>query len=74
MCQLVLIFFYILVIPDLITFIHGNTNGIKLAVKKFVDEHVKNGQNIDDDNLISLSTVRKTIKTIATKSTHVSPW
>lgn len=65
---------YILVIPELITFIHGNANGIKLAVKNFVDEHVKNGRNIDNNNLISLATVKKTIKTIATKSTHVSPW
>jgi len=63
-----------LVIPDLITFIHGNTIGMKLAVKNFIDELVKNGRNIDDDNAISLSTVKKTIKSIATKSTHVAPW
>ncbi|XP_050059659.1 chromatin assembly factor 1 subunit A-like [Aphis gossypii] len=62
------------IIPDLITFIHGNTNGMKLAVKNFIDELVKNGRNTDDDNSISLSTVKKTIKSIATKSTHVAPW
>ncbi|XP_025191363.1 chromatin assembly factor 1 subunit A isoform X2 [Melanaphis sacchari] len=62
------------IIPDLITFIHGNTNGMKLAVKNFIDELVKNGRNIDDDNSISLSTVKKTIKSIATKSTNVAPW
>ncbi|XP_060851378.1 chromatin assembly factor 1 subunit A-like isoform X2 [Rhopalosiphum padi] len=62
------------IIPDLITFIHGNTNGMKLAVKNFIDELVKNGRNTDDDNAISLSTVKKTIKSIATKSTHVAPW
>jgi len=47
---------------------------MKSAVKNFVDEIVKNGRNTDDDNSITLSTVQKTIKTIATKSTHVSPW
>ncbi|KAL4091129.1 hypothetical protein QTP88_025867 [Uroleucon formosanum] len=62
------------IIPDLITFIHGNTVGIKLAVKNFIDELVKTGRNTDDDNSISQSTVKKTIKSIATKSTHVSPW
>ncbi|CAI6364406.1 unnamed protein product [Macrosiphum euphorbiae] len=62
------------IIPDLITFIHGNTIGMKLAVKNFIDELVKNGRNTDDDNFISQSTIKKTIKSIATKSTHVAPW
>jgi len=47
---------------------------MKLAVKNFIDELVKNGRNTDDDNSISQSTVKKTIKSIATKSTHVAPW
>jgi len=47
---------------------------MKLAVKNFIDELVKNGRNADDDNSISLSTVKTTIKSIATKSTHVAPW
>lgn len=55
-------------------FIHGSTIGIKLAVRNFVGELVKNGRTTVDDNCITLSTVKKTIKTIATKSTHVAPW
>lgn len=62
------------IIPDLITFIHGNTISMKLAVKNFIDELVKNGRSTDDNNSISLSTVKKTIKSIATKSTHIAPW
>lgn len=60
--------------PDLIKFIHANnTSSIKTAAKNFINELEKNGQNIDS-NTISLSSVKKTIKHIATKSTHVAPW
>lgn len=58
--------------PDLMKFIHGNTNGIKLAATNFIDEFNKNGHNADES--VSLAIVRKTIKNIATKSTNVAPW
>jgi len=61
------------IIPELISFVHGNTNGIKLAAKNFIDELIKNGQNIDEIS-INLSSVKRTIKTIATKSNNVAPW
>lgn len=64
---------YFLVFPDLIKFIHGNTSGIKVAPKNFIEEFVKNDKNMDD-NSISLSVVKKSIKHIATKSTNMSPW
>lgn len=64
---------FVLVIPDLITFLHGNTNGIKVAAKNFIEKLTKEGQIIND-NSISLSSARRTIKNIATKSTNVAPW
>lgn len=59
--------------PDLIKFIHANTSGIKIIAKDFINELEKNGRNVND-NTISLSSVRKTIKHIATKSSKVAPW
>jgi len=64
---------FVLVIPDLITFLHGNTHGIKIIAKNFIDKLVKDGQNIND-NSISLICVRRTIKMIATKSSNIAPW
>lgn len=64
---------HVLVIPELITFVHGNSNGIKVAAKNFISKLVESGQNIDN-NSISLSSVQRTIRTIATKSTNVKPW
>lgn len=71
-----IIFIFVVVIPDLIKFVHGNSSGIKVAARNFIDEIVKNGLNIDidDNNLISVSSVKRTIKAIATKATHISPW
>lgn len=65
---------YILVMPDLIKFIHANnTSSIKTVAKSFINELEKNGQ-YTDSNTISLHSVRKTIKHIATKSTQFAPW
>lgn len=52
---------------------HGSTNGIRVVAKNFIDELVKNGRNVGDGS-INISSVKRTIKTIATKSTHISPW
>jgi hypothetical protein len=71
---LFLILIFVVVIPDLITFIHGNSSGIKVAAINFFAEIVKNGKNIDDNNLISVTSVKRTIKAIATKASHMSPW
>lgn len=57
---------------DLITFAHGNTNGIKVIAKNFIDKLVKDGQNMDSS--INLSSVKRTVKTIAMKSSNVGPW
>lgn len=64
---------YVLVIPNLLTFVHGCTSSINVAAKNFIDELVKNGQNVGDSS-INISSVKRTIKTIATKSTRISPW
>lgn len=58
---------------DLITFVHGNSNGIKMIAKNFVDKlGQKDGQNMD--NSVSLSSVKRTVKTIAIKSSNMGPW
>lgn len=72
--SLLIICIFVIGIPDLITFIHGNSSGIKVAANNFIAEIMKNGQNIDDNISISVSSVMRTIKAIATKATFMSPW